>query len=555
VDATDPDLGRLAHHAEGAGDPEAVLSFAPEAARRARDLGASREAVVQYERALRFGDHLEASQLVELLAEYSHACATINDWDRAIAADHRILEIYRLQGDRLKEGWALSFLASCLTSVGRLAEAAEANAGAIEILENLPPGPELAYAYLGRASLHFVDRETEQAGEWAQKAMRLVGEGKDERLFAGAQRYLGSALVVQGDPDGERHLLESLETARRAGYHWGVAGAYSMLGAVLTEVYDFARADECLTSGLAYASEYEQETFQIQQNTFRGVAQFQLGRWSEAEESLEEALARLRRGAKDRIVPLAVRGSLRVRRGVEGAEEDLDEALELARKAPVLPQSARVRAARAEAAWFAGDIDRTGEEALAEVDRALERRHPWFAGQLLSWLALAGRPAPIPDWVAEPYRRQLAGDWPGAAAAWRRLGCVYEAAFADMASGDPEALRRALDVFRDLGAEAAVRVAMRRLRELGVRDIPRGPRPSTRENAANLTRRQAEVVQLLAEGLTNAEIARRLFVSPKTAAHHVSAVLVKLGVRTRAEAVREAARLELLRNQDAPPAT
>jgi DNA-binding NarL/FixJ family response regulator len=82
----------------------------------------------------------------------------------------------------------------------------------------------------------------------------------------------------------------------------------------------------------------------------------------------------------------------------------------------------------------------------------------------------------------------------------------------------------------------------RTLRERGVRGLPRGPRPATRENAAGLTAREVEVLALLGEGLRNAEIADRLFVSARTIDHHVSAILRKLGVRTRGQAGAEAVR-------------
>jgi DNA-binding NarL/FixJ family response regulator len=69
-----------------------------------------------------------------------------------------------------------------------------------------------------------------------------------------------------------------------------------------------------------------------------------------------------------------------------------------------------------------------------------------------------------------------------------------------------------------------------------VRKLPRGPRPGTRQNPANLTRSQLRVLTLVAEGLTNAEIAGRLFLAPKTVEHHVSAILAKLDARSRVEA-------------------
>ena len=99
-------------------------------------------------------------------------------------------------------------------------------------------------------------------------------------------------------------------------------------------------------------------------------------------------------------------------------------------------------------------------------------------------------------------------------------------------------------MFDQLGAAPVARLARQRLRTLGVRQVPRGPQPSTRTNPAGLTDRQVEILRLLAEGLTNAEIADRLVVSVRTVDHHVSAVLQKLGVASRREAAAARARLE-----------
>jgi DNA-binding NarL/FixJ family response regulator len=110
---------------------------------------------------------------------------------------------------------------------------------------------------------------------------------------------------------------------------------------------------------------------------------------------------------------------------------------------------------------------------------------------------------------------------------------------------DEDALRNAHDGLQRLEAKPAVAFAARRLRELGAR-VSRGPRPSTRDNPANLTARELEVLGLVAEGLRNADIAQRLFLSEKTVDHHVSAILRKLEVRTRGEAGVAANRLGLV---------
>lgn len=126
---------------------------------------------------------------------------------------------------------------------------------------------------------------------------------------------------------------------------------------------------------------------------------------------------------------------------------------------------------------------------------------------------------------------------------WTEIGCPYEAALALADASDESVLRRSLEALQCLGAVPASTIVARRLRQRGVRGLQRGPRPSTRKNPARLTAREVEVLTLVAEGLRNADIAERLFLSAKTIDHHVSSILGKLGVRTRSEASTEAARL------------
>ena len=98
-----------------------------------------------------------------------------------------------------------------------------------------------------------------------------------------------------------------------------------------------------------------------------------------------------------------------------------------------------------------------------------------------------------------------------------------------------------------MGAHATARAVTRRMRQRGARNLPRGPRPRTSRNPAQLTAREMEVLGLLAEGLRNAEIAERLVVSVRTVDHHVSAILRKLDVGSRAQAAAAAAELGLTR--------
>jgi len=141
---------------------------------------------------------------------------------------------------------------------------------------------------------------------------------------------------------------------------------------------------------------------------------------------------------------------------------------------------------------------------------------------------------------------QAAGRWREAAAAWAAAGCPYEQAAALAESPDPADLLAALGLLDDLGARPLATRVRGRLRALGITHIPRGPVGGTRANPAGLTARQIDVLRLLVQGHSNAQIARELVVSVRTVDSHVAAVLGKLGARDRHDAAARAAELGIL---------
>lgn len=205
-----------------------------------------------------------------------------------------------------------------------------------------------------------------------------------------------------------------------------------------------------------------------------------------------------------------------------------------------------VAAARAEAAWLEGRLDAVLEATESVFGAARQSRSPWLVGELACWRWRAGARDEVSQDAAEPYALEMAGEWRPAAEFWTRAGCPYEAALTLAAADDEGALRRSLSELRSLGARPASAIVARRLRERGARGVARGPRPTTRESPAGLTARETEVLGFVADGLHNPDIARRLFLSPRTVDHHVSAILRKLQARTRGEAVAAARRLDLL---------
>jgi DNA-binding CsgD family transcriptional regulator len=254
-----------------------------------------------------------------------------------------------------------------------------------------------------------------------------------------------------------------------------------------------------------------------------------------------------------RITSLVVLALVRARRGDPDAEPLLLEAHQLADVSGELLRIAPVAAARAEVAWLAGTPDRINALTTDAYEAAVRLNSREKIGVLGRWRRRAGLDEAVRSDIPEPDGLELAGDWKAAAKAWDRVGCSYHAALALVETGDEAALRHAHDELQRLGARAAAAVAARRLRELGARDIPRGPRPATQASPARLTRRETEVLGLLAEGLRNAEIADRLFLSPRTVDHHVSAILRKLGVETRGQAAAAAERLGIPRSPVTPP--
>jgi DNA-binding CsgD family transcriptional regulator len=200
--------------------------------------------------------------------------------------------------------------------------------------------------------------------------------------------------------------------------------------------------------------------------------------------------------------------------------------------------------ARAEAHWLQADQEAALREAELADDVAASC-DDWYRGEIAVWLRRTGSARQPEGRLAHPYQVQLDGDWRRAAAIWSGIRCPFDAATALADSGDDGALREALAAFDELGAGPAARITRQRMRRLGIRSVPAGPRTATRAHPLGLTRREREVLEQICVGRTNAEIAERLFISVRTVDHHVSAVLAKLEVPTRNAAASAATRLGL----------
>jgi DNA-binding CsgD family transcriptional regulator/tetratricopeptide (TPR) repeat protein len=526
------DVPRLAHHAEGAGDSSAVLRYAIAAAEHAAAAGAHREAAAQYRRALRHGGRLPAQERVALLAAYGHESEVIGRYEDAIAFRLEAIALYRELGDRASEAGLLSHLTIPYIRAGRNEEAEDASARAIAMLESLPPGRELALAYADQAYARMLARDNADGVAWGERAVAAARAQDDPDVLSFGLNMVGTSYVMAGEIEhGIASLLESLEVARREGLEVRIVSALGMLGSGLGEMYELERAESYLRECIEFSEQREYTTWYPR--SWLALVETYTGRW---DDGAARALAVLA-GPSDPISRISANvalGRVRSRRGDPGAREVLEEALRESQPGGHLQRLGHVRAARAEAAWLAGDEELAAAEARAAYALALEKRHLWFAGELAYWQWRAGALDEAPAWIAEPYRLQLDGDAAGAAEEWRRRGCRYEAARTLADAGDEAAVPE----LEALGARPAAAQLRRRL---GIR----GPRAATRNNPAGLTPRELDVLSLLAQGLRNGEIAERLHLSTRTVDHHVSAILRKLPARSRAEATAFAVQLGL----------
>lgn len=420
---------------------------------------------------------------------------------------------------------------------------------ALAVLEKCPPGRELAMAYSNRAQLYMLAYEAEAAVEWGSRAIDLARALLDHETMSHALNNVGTAkLNIQEDAQqesGRADLEESLRIALDHGYEEHAARALTNLASAAVMARDYARAKRYLDEGIAYCTEHDLDSWRLYMQAWRARARFEQGAWTEATEEAASVLGKSGTSAVTRLPALVVLAHVRLRRGDPAAWPLLDEARDLAGRTAELQRIGPTAAARAESTWLQGNLEQCAAEVRGALDLARQRRHPWILGELSFWLWRAGDLARAPAGIPRPFALQMAGDWQAAAAVWKQLGCPYEEAMA-LFDGDEAAKKTALVAFERLGATPAADLLRSEMRAQGIRGIPRGPRAATKRNPAGLTARELEVLALVAEGLQNAGIARRLFVSPKTIDHQISSILAKLNVRTRAEAVAAAYNLEIL---------
>jgi DNA-binding CsgD family transcriptional regulator/tetratricopeptide (TPR) repeat protein len=519
------DHTRIAHHASAGGDRRLVVEHATSAAEQAERSGSSKEALAQRERALAAGD---LAQRDELLLHVGAIAYLADRPDRAVEV---LEELIASSSDVLVLARAHRHLGRAFWLLDRWEEAGASTRRAVELLEGAGNEEELAVATAWLSGFLALGLQSSEAVAVAERAVATARAVGNDEALAGATISLGLALGLGGDRAGLEHLRAGRELALTRGIRQQIIRGYVNGLVVAVVLRDYTECDALFAPALEQLEHMAilSSVDDITQSYARSL--IDRGRLDEAAALLENAP---RENKVEGVLTDTLVAIIHARRGENGAMPILDEALVQVEGAPDGFREGAVRLARAEAAWIAGDLDLVRHEALAGLAIDTMQRIPAMAGELAVWLTRCGGDAPGVD-ASEPFALELSGRWREAVDAWLALDCPFDAALASL-PGDHTSARAAVTVLHRMGAAGGARAFARERARRGL-SVPRGPRPATSEDAHGLTTREREVLALMASGLRNSEIATALHITEKTAGHHVSACLRKLGAHTRTEAV------------------
>jgi len=534
------DVGRIVHHARAARDQGAVMQHAPQAAKRAAAVGSHREAAAYYAAALEFADRLEPPTRGVLLERHAYECYLTNQIDSAIEAAQRALAIWRELGDRRAQGRTLRFLSRQRWFLGHR-EIAERHAlDAIALHESFPPDRDLAMAYSNHSQLAMLAGHVREAVQFGEQAIEIAHSLGDIETECHALNNVGTAKLTVDDESGRAQLERSLSLALAHDLHEHVARAYVNLATSITKPEHVASSRTYFRDGSAYADERDLYSWTTYLQSVQSRFELARGNWECAAQLAATVLGNSGSIAVTRIPALVTLALARMRRGEPEVDPLLEEALQLALPTAELRRIGWVASARAEHAWHRGNPQGVTQAVDLALQFAAEHHDSWILGKLLFWKS---RVVAIvaPQNIASPYRKAALGEWREAADEFERFRMPYEQALL-LLEGDRDALMRAQTLIERLGATA--------LRGRLEAALQTNGRKSKWTHPNGLTNREIDVLRLLGHGYTNAELARKLFVSAKTVDHHVSAILGKLAVRSRAHAVTAAYELGIVRKTE-----
>jgi DNA-binding CsgD family transcriptional regulator len=527
--------GLLIHCAVEANDIDRLLRLAPGSARYAAATGSHRQAAAHFREIGPYLDRLDAGDVGPLLEDWSREEFLVDDIPEAIRLVALARDHYRRVGDRSAESRAVGTAAQYHEGAGQRDRADGLAREAIEILGPSASGGDLARALEVTAYLQMMAGNVSSLPELVERTLAAGGADIEEATLIRSLNHRGIAANIANYPDGRVSLDEARARAEAAGLWYEECRALVNQAWSATEFMDLTIASDYAQRAIASARRHELPTLEAYaESLYARILELQ-GEWSDAADLAWELLDA---STITQMVALPVIGIIEARKGRPQARATLERSWQLASAADETQRLAPVAVALAEYGWISGTALVTSTELRGVMAAALERGFRWSSGRIAFWLWESGELAAAPGDIAEPYRLVIEGDANEAAAILEARGLTYERALALMHGSRADQLG-ALDTLETLGATVVASRHRKALRSRGI-SAPRGKGRPTRHHGAGLTARQAEVLELLGEGLSNLEIADRLFISPRTAENHVAAVLDKLDSATRDAAVARA---------------
>jgi DNA-binding CsgD family transcriptional regulator/tetratricopeptide (TPR) repeat protein len=540
-------IERIVHHAKHANENEVVKKFAPIAAQKAASVGAHTQACKLYFTAIKYSHTNDTGVFPDLYECYAYECYLTGKIKEAIESQQKALEMRKGKNEIEKTGNCMTFLSKLWWFDGNRKFAETLAHEAIAVLDELPSCKAKAMAYSNMCRLYMQSDLTRECIYWGKKALKIAKEVNDENTVSDALTSIGSILMCNPSSykKGKKFLLECLRIALKNGSQEDVAHAFTELGtnAVTMKEYDFANKN--LTDGISFCEEKDLDSIKLYMLVWKARLNLETGKLKEAFEIVNDVLKNKNISSPTKIMALCVLATIKIRKGEKGAIALLMEAKSMAFVTMELVRILPVFMAMLEFEWLTGEsVIETG--LLSEiVDRMANLGKLRKEGsRFYFWLIKAGKEFLLPQRMINREMNGIRDRVIKEAEYWVKIGSPYEYAVA-LFEGDEMDKRKSIAIMKDLDCVATVEKLKREMIYLGIKGIPRGLRQVTRENPAQLTAREMDVLQLLKEGIRNKEIASRLFISPKTVDHHICSILFKMDVNSRGKAVQKAIQLQL----------
>ncbi|HET9277059.1 MAG TPA: LuxR C-terminal-related transcriptional regulator, partial [Flavitalea sp.] len=541
-------LERIIHHAKNANEHETVVYYAPIAARHAASVGAHTEARKLFLTAIEYYQGSDNDLLMHFYESYAYECYLTNQVKEAIIYSTKALNLWKSRDNKEKIGNCMRFLSRLWWLDGNRKNAEKFGEQAIEVLSEQPPSPAKAMAYSNMSQLKLLFDQAAESLAWGDIAIGIARKLGDEATLSHALNNVGSAYMnMQSfEQRGIDLLEESLSIALKNSFHEHAARAYSNLGSNALKLKKYGFAEQKLDEGIKYCEERDLDSARSIKLSLKSLLNLETGNWQKAYDIADNLLKNENHLSACTIVLLNVVSTIKMRRGDADA---LPLMLQAAKKAFDTTELQRIvpsLIALLEYEWLTGKIVIRDEDLHTIKGVIGQSIYNIDKNEFAFWLQKARKQHLPISTVCDEYDVSTVKKAQGAAVLWEKAGCPYRQALA-LFEGTDDDKRKAISIVHGLGADAVYEKMKMQMRNSGIRNIPRGMRKSTLSNPAQLTSRELDVLHLLKEGMQNKEIAGKLFISGKTVDHHISSILFKLDVNSRAKAVTEAVRMEIIK--------